>query len=192
MGAVWEDAYPVLIALLKAFDKLLSINNDFKIEFYGTSYAGAEFSKPQVKVLVDSEQLKTCISENSQRVAYQKAIELTCTADINILFGGMKPYYAASKLMGLIVSQKPFIAFMHRDSFPAFFLKKLNYKYLLCYSNQQSDKPENHINELTDKLKELISSKSFEPISLDMPEIKENTANGMTFRFVNEFNKIIK
>ena len=37
---------------------------------------------------------------------YKKAVELTLEADILLLIGGMLPYYAASKLMGLLVSKR--------------------------------------------------------------------------------------
>jgi len=191
VGAVWDDAYPVLSALMEAFDKVLSTDSNFKIEFYGTSYAGKQFSKPQVYSLIKSDKLKEIVSEDSQRVPYQEAVELTFTADINILFGGMKSYYAASKLMGLIASQKPFIAFMHRESYPAEFLTKLNYKYLIKYSSTLNDEPVNKIDELTNKIKDMLQLNNFEPILLDQNEIKDNTAYGMTLKFVNGFNQII-
>ena len=123
IGAVWEDAYPTLGSL---FSALSEINHPFHFELYGTSYSGEGLAKPQLNKWLTTNELQGKVKEYPARVAYREAVELNMESDILLLFGGMQPYYAASKLFGLIVSQKPFIAFLHRDSFPAKFLKSFN------------------------------------------------------------------
>ena len=116
-------------------------------------------------------------TEKCLRVTYKQAVELTMNADILFLIGGMQPYYAASKLMGLVVSGKPFVAFVHKDSFPAAFLKKLNYQYLVTYSGDEAALPAKKTEELKDMFLKLIQQKdSFIPLDTDHPLIKENTA----------------
>ncbi|MEA3244066.1 MAG: hypothetical protein U9Q19_11625, partial [Pseudomonadota bacterium] len=108
---------------------------------------------------------------------------LTMTADIILLFGGMQPYYAASKLMGLVASGKPFIAFLHEHSFPAKFLKQLEYKYIVTYS--QKELPETKLAELTRKIKQLIKEKdNFVKFDISNPLIQKHTALGMTKEFI--------
>lgn len=190
IGAVWEDAYPVLDSLLKAINTI-SYKTNLKVEFYGTSYAGEGLSKPRLDFLEEKYQLGENLIEFPQRVSYRKAVELTLTADILLLFGGMQPYYAASKLMGLIVSQKPFIAFLHRDSYPAKLLEKINYPYKVLYSDFE-DHPSKHVDELIKKIDELIINKNnFKQVSLDNPNVQEHTAFGMTKMFIDEIDSII-
>ena len=126
------------------------------------------------------------------RVTYKQAVELTMQADILFLMGGMQPYYAASKLMGLIVCGKPFIAFVHKDSFPATFLKKLNYQYLVTYSGEAAELPVKKIEELKNMFLKLIQQKDFfVPLDTDHPLIKENTASGMTKYFMDKISSTL-
>ena len=190
IGAVWHDAYPVLEPLLKSLSEIEK-EIPLKIEFYGTSYAGENLAKPQTVQWIEKFKMQSYMTENPQRVSYKKAVELTMTSDIILLFGGMQPYYAASKLMGLIASGKPFIAFLHNDSFPAEFLKHLNYKYIVTYSEKEL--PETKFKELTEKIKELIKNKdNFAKFDLSNPLIQKHTALGMTKEFVMPIENLLK
>lgn len=190
IGAVWQDAYAVLEPLLKSLSKIEK-EIPLKIEFYGTSYAGEGLSKPQTNKWTEKFAMQNFMTENPQRVPYKKAVELTLSADIILLFGGMQPYYAASKLMGLIASGKPFIAFLHKDSFPAKFLKELSYKYIITYS--QKELPETKLSQLTEIIKELINKKdNFIKFDLSNPLIQKHTALGMTKEFVKPIENMLK
>jgi len=189
IGAVWKDAYPVLETFLKA----LSIVKDrfpLKIEFYGTSYAGEGLAKSQTGKWIESFNMNEYMTEDPLRVPYKRAVELTLNADIILLFGGMQPYYAASKLMGLVASKKAFIAFLHEDSFPAKFLSELNYPFVVTYSAVNT--PEKNTEILVGKITELIENiDNFFEFDFDNPLIKKHTALGMTQEFVNPIIKIL-
>ena len=110
------------------------------------------------------------------------------------LVGGMQPYYAASKLMGLIVSKKPFIAFVHKDSFPAKFLKEINYTYVVTYSSEENDLPINKQSSLIETFNLLyqnITTNQFQHIPINHPLVLENTAEGMTKIFLENISKHI-
>jgi len=178
IGAVWNDAYSVLEPLLESLS-IIEKEIPLKIEFYGTSYTGEGLAKLQTNKWIEQFDMQNFMIENPLRVSYKKAVELTMSADIILLFGGMQPYYAASKLMGLVASGKPFIAFLHDDSFPAKFLKQLNYKYILTYS--QKELPKTKLQELIDIIRELIKEKdNFIKFDLSNPLIQKHTALGMT------------
>ena len=187
IGAVWNDALPVLGALLNAFTQS---GEKLMLEFYGTSYAPKELSTPQLTPFMEKNpKLKDILKENHLRVPYRKAVELTVSSDWLILFGGMEPYYAASKLFGLIASQVPFLAFLHQDSFPAQFLSTLNYPYLVTYSHSKT--PDKCIGELIEKIKILNSNQEKQILALNHPAIKNHSAENMTKEFVSLFNKCI-
>jgi hypothetical protein len=191
IGAVWNDCYPVLDGLmpvLAALQKQLPL----KLEFYGTSYAGEGLAKNQLDKWIDKYAMQTYTSEACLRVTYKQAVELTMQSDILFLMGGMQPYYAASKLMGLIVCGKPFVAFVHKDSFPATFLKKLDYPYMVTYSGEETELPVKKTEELKNMFLRLIKEKdSFEPLDTDHPLVKENTAIGMTKYFMDKISSIL-
>ena len=191
IGAVWNDCYPVLDGLMPA---LTAVNKELalQLEFYGTSYAGAGLAKTQLDNWIISNNMQAYTTEQCSRVTYKQAVELTMSADILFLMGGMQPYYAASKLMGLVVSGKPFVAFVHKDSFPATFLKKLNYQYLVTYSGEAAELPVKKTAELKNMFLKLIQQKdSFVPLDTDHPLIKENTAAGMTKYFMDKISSTL-
>lgn len=191
IGAVWPDAYPVLKAFLAAFARLTNKLN-FRLEFYGTSYANPLFAEPQVHQFVETVELQEKVTERPSRVPFKKAVQLTMESDFLLLFGGMQPYYAASKLFGLIASQKPFLAFLHKDSFPAKFLKGLEYPYLIEYSGDADERPFEKIGELESKILQIGQSlEKFEPIALTNPAVKEHSGYGMASKFINEIRAVV-
>jgi len=191
IGAIWNDCYPVLDGLMPAFAEVAT-QVPLSLEFYGTSYAGSGLAKPQLEKWIQASVMQSFTTEQPLRVTYRRAVELTMDADILFIIGGMQPYYAASKLMGLVVSGKPFLAFVHQDSFPALFLKKLNYPYVVTYSAQEKELPVLQIEKVVAMLLRLIAEKdSFQPIELDHPLVKENTAEGMTGVFLEKIHKVL-
>lgn len=187
IGAVWDDAYMVIDAIFAA---LSQTNFDFKAEFYGTSYAGGHLAKAQLVPFLNKYQLSHKVAEYPNRVEYKKAVELNLESDVLLLFGGMQAYYAASKLFGLIVSQKPFVAFLHKDSFPAQFLSDFKYPYLVEYSNEVNELPSDKIEELKNVFNKIHSEFSnFEPLNIEDSRIQKHTARGMTEAFVQPMKK---
>ncbi|MEJ7820765.1 MAG: hypothetical protein WKF85_00510 [Chitinophagaceae bacterium] len=190
IGAIWHDCFAVLDGLMPALAAIAG-RLPVKIEFLGTSYAREEMSKPKMDKWISDNNMKEFTSENSLRVTYRKAVELTLQSDILLLIGGMAPYYAASKLMGLLVSRKPFIAFVHEDSFPAKLLQEINYPYVVTYNNTEKRLPKKQVSILAEVIKKAISEKDyFTGVDLSHPTIKKNTAFGMTKTFLDPINKI--
>ncbi|MEQ8625767.1 MAG: hypothetical protein RJQ00_01860 [Vicingaceae bacterium] len=190
IGAVWEDAYPVVDSLLHAFSK---VKSSYKAEFIGTSYAGEELAEPQLTETINKYELGSRIEEDPYRKPYKEAVKLQMEADLLLLFGGMKSYYAASKLFGLIISKKPFFAFLHKDSFPAKFLKEVNYPFLVQYSNKNNELPKFQIEELISVIKQLITSVNRNEI-FEFPKnmIEKHTALGMTNSFIEPMQEFIR
>ncbi len=189
IGAIWGDCYKVLDGFIPA---LANWKNevDYKLEMYGTTYAGEGLAKTQMNKWFDSFGMNNYAKEFPLRVAYKKAVELTITADLLFLIGGMQPYYAASKLMGLIVSKKPFIAFVHKDSFPAKFLQDIQYPYLVTYSEKEDELPIHQQSKIIEVLNKLYQNiHQFQPVNLLHPLVKENTAEGMTKIFLENILK---
>lgn len=191
IGAIWFDCYPVLDGLMPALAQVAK-DLPLQIEFLGTTYAGEAFAKPQMDKWIEENNMQSYTKENPLRVAYKKAVELTLQSDVILLIGGMQPYYAASKLMGLLVSKKMFVAFVHEDSFPAKLLAEVQFPYFVTYSQSKENLPVTKINVVANTLKRAIAEKdTFAGVDLSHPLIKQNTAYGMTKTFLEPINKLL-
>ncbi len=104
-------------SLLNAFKKV-NKSLPVRVIFTGTSYAGIGLAKPVLSELISKNEVADFVTENPARVGYREALEMNKQADMQLLVGDTTPYYAASKMMGLVASGKPFFAWVHADSFP--------------------------------------------------------------------------
>lgn len=192
IGAVWSASFPVVKEVLNAF-KEITQKNAIQVNFIGTSYAGEGLAKPSLSNFISELGINNIIHEDPNRVTYQKAVEITKSSDVLFLFGDMSKQYAASKLMGLVASQQPFFAFLHKESFPYQFLKSFDYPYLVGYSNDLDELPKNKKNELVQTISELIRNlNTYKPIPLDDEKFLKHTAYGMTKTILEPIKKIIK
>ena len=93
--------------------------------------------------------------------------------------------------MGLIASQQPFFAMLHKDSFPARFLRELNYPFVIEYSGEEGFLPESRELIATKTILQLINGlKDFKPVPLNNPAFLQHTAWGMTKTFVDTIQKV--
>lgn len=188
-GAVSENMLPVIGSLLKAF-KIVSKALPVRVIFTGTSYAGKGLVLPVLTELISQNEVGDFVTENPARVGYREALEINKGADMQLLVGDTTPYYAASKMMGLVASGRPFFAWVHGDSFPAKFMEELKYPYRLFFRNEElGDKKK--VEELSEALLfSLQNRERFIPVPLEDPVFIKYTAKAMTKTFVDTFQKI--
>jgi hypothetical protein len=189
-GAISENMLSVVDSLLKALKKVNQLI-PLRVIFTGTSYAGVGLVKPMINGLIAENGVADFVVENPARVGYRQALEINKQADMLLLVGDTTPYYAASKMMGLVASGIPFFAWVHEDSFPGKFLRELEYPNRLVYQTDEigTDKK---VDELYEKLVHSIQTrKDFVRVSLENPVFKKFTAKAMTGAFVETFQKII-
>ncbi|HCL82705.1 MAG TPA: hypothetical protein DIC22_01965 [Chitinophagaceae bacterium] len=188
-GAISENMLIVVDSLLKAFKKL-SETLPVRVIFTGTSYAGIGLTKPVLAELIAKNGASDFVVENPARVGYREALEMNKQADMLLLIGDTTPYYAASKMMGLVASGKPFFAWVHADSFPAQFLEELQYPHRLFFQTGELG-DENKISQLAEALSYSIQNRDrFIPVSLENPVFNKFTAKAMTKTFADTFQKI--
>ncbi len=188
IGAVWDDAYPVLDGLFAGVADLQNV----KFEFYGTSYAAGALVQPQLHRWTEPLNIQEMVEEHPHRIPYRQAVEFMLEADMLIIFGGMQPYYAASKLHGMIASGKPFFAMVHRDSYPAEILEQIGYEYVVLYSERNGDLPVDKKEEVAAVMTNLIANlNGFKGVDNNQPVVLENQARSMTGKFIDLINEAI-
>jgi hypothetical protein len=191
IGGVGPDMHEVVRAVLLTVKKIAK-KRHIRAEFIGTTYATAKLARPVMIDMINEYQLGDIVSEQPERVPYQKALELYMDSDLILLFGGMKTYYAASKLMGILLSGKPMVAFVHRNSFPSIFLERVNFKWVVTYTDKRGDLPVDHIEELSDAMESLLKDPgSFRKVDQESTELKNYTAEAMTKVFIENIKKYV-
>jgi glycosyltransferase involved in cell wall biosynthesis len=188
-GAISENMLIVVDTLLKAI-KIVNKTFPVRVIFTGTSYAGIGLAKPVLTDLISNIGVDEIVTEFPNRVSYREALEINKSADMQLLVGDTTPYYAASKLMGLVASGIPFFALVHADSFPAKFLEELQYPLYMVYYTEEL-RTEEKIKQLATALLYSLQHKDkFVPVSLQNPVFNKYTAYAMTKTFVDTFQKI--
>ena len=188
IGAVSDAMKPVVRTVLEAFRELEG-TQPLQIEFIGTSYAGGGLARPAVAELIEQTGCEGFVSEKPARVGYSDALKLTAESDLLLLIGDTTRYYAASKLMGLIASGRPFIAFTHNESVPCEFLSNRAYPFLVSYGDG-ADGPASRKNLLKEVLSNALSGEhEFRPIETSDPSFVEHTAYGMTIKLCEILKK---
>ncbi|MDP4251709.1 MAG: glycosyltransferase [Bacteroidota bacterium] len=188
-GAISEKMLVVVDCLLRAMKEVHKVL-PVRIIFTGTSYAGSGLVKPVLSGLINKNGVGDFVTENPARVGYREALEMNKLADMQLLIGDTTPYYAASKMMGLVASGRPFFAWVHEDSFPARFLKELEYPNRLFFRTEELG-DERKVRELADVLLfSLQNREHFIPVSLENPVFNKYTAKAMTATFADTFQKI--
>lgn len=189
-GAISAAMLPVVDTLFKAL-KLVEKQIPLQVIFTGTSYAGAGIVRPVLAELITQNDVSAFVSENPARVGYREALELSMSADMQLLIGDTTPYYAASKLMGLAASGRPFFAFIHKSSFPATFLGQLDYPHTTGFGSEELGTPAK-INELAENILYAIKNRdNFKKIDINNPVLAQYTAESMTRAFSDTIKKII-
>lgn len=187
-GAVSENMMVVVDSLLKAFKQVRKIL-PVEVIFTGTSYAAPGLAKPVLTELIEKNGVTDFVIENPDRVGYREALQMSKQADMQLLVGDTTPYYAASKMMGLVASGKPFFAWVHTESFPAQFLEALQYPHRLSFQTAELG-DEKKIGMLADALLNSLQNRGhFVPVPLEDPVFINHTARAMTKIFADTFQK---
>jgi len=190
IGAISEAMLPVVDTLLKAL-KLVNSRTPLQVIFTGTSYAGPGRVKPVLDELIGANDVSSFVTENPSRVGYKEAIMLNLDADMLLVIGDTTPYYAASKLMGLAASGRPFFAFVHGDSFPASFLGEANFSNKTCFTTPELGTAEKVQQLAGDILRSIEERDRFVRIDINNPVLAQHTARAMTNTFSNIFKQVV-
>ena len=190
-GAISENMLVVVDSLLQALKRVNRVL-PVQVIFTGTSYAGLGQAKPMLDELISKNEVNDFVKENPARVSYREALEINKEADMQLLVGDTTPYYAASKMMGLVAAGIPFFAWVHADSFPAKFLERLQYPHRLFFQTEELG-TEKKIALLADNLLYSLQNRDrFVPVSLEDPVFSQYTAKAMTKTFVETFQNIMQ
>jgi hypothetical protein len=78
--------------------------------FFGTSYSPAAQGRPATLALAAQYGLSDCVHEQTDRLAYFDALQVTLEADANLLFGSTDLAFTPSKILAVLAAGRPVVA----------------------------------------------------------------------------------
>jgi glycosyltransferase involved in cell wall biosynthesis len=120
VGTVWPPAYATVRLLLRALARLRADDpahaSRIRLNFVGTTANPNDATSYQVMPLAQSEGVADAVREIPQRIPYLEALSITARSDAALIIGSDEPHYTASKIYPLLMSGRPYLSLLHRQS----------------------------------------------------------------------------
>jgi len=183
------DMHSAIFKLFTAFKNGLEeepeVFKKLKLYFIGTSYAPAGSGKPTISPLAYDMGLKDYVNEVTDRIGYYHTLATLQQADGLFIPGSDDSKYTASKLYPYLLTRKPLIAILNRESPALTVLNEFGIKDV--YEYEPSLKSHRAIYQFLKNLAE----KRLQPIHINAEVEKRYDAKQMTRSQCELFDKII-
>jgi len=165
-GAVGPGMLPAIEVLFAAMIRTRREGIPVSAHFYGTSYSEQARSRPAVLALACQYGLQDVVHEQSTRLRYFEALQVTLEAEANVLFGSTDLAFAPSKILAVLAAGRPVLAFAPTGSV---LIARLNQLGQACQVFAGTDANEPCIKATVAHLKSLFASTGKGPCHLLRP-----------------------
>lgn len=100
--------------------------------FFGTSYSPAAQGRPATLALAAQYGLSDCVHEQTDRLPYLDALQVSLEADANLLFGSTDLAFTPSKILAVLAAGRPVVALAPAGSALAARLAQLGQECVTC------------------------------------------------------------
>jgi Glycosyl transferase 4-like domain len=119
-GRAGPDMDPVLRTLFQCLAHARARDPELgarlRVRFVGTNYASAQRTFKLVEPLAREHGVADLVEELSERIPYFETLSLYEASDAVLLIGSTFSDYTASKLLSCVLSKRPILALLHRQS----------------------------------------------------------------------------
>jgi glycosyltransferase involved in cell wall biosynthesis len=109
-GALGPGMLPAVEVLFAAMAAVRQDGLRVSAHFFGTSYSPAAQGRPATLALAAQYGLSDCVHEQTDRLPYFDALQVTLEADANLLFGSTDLAFTPSKLLAVLAAGRPVVA----------------------------------------------------------------------------------
>ena len=191
-GAMLPKAFAPLEAIFKSIQAQPSIFNNLEFHFIGTGKNANDAEGFNVKPLAEQYGLwQTIVFEYPKRIPYLDVLVHLNTADAVFILGSTEPHYTPSKVYQGVLSGKPILAVLHRQSSAVSVLKKSGGGMVLEFDGADDlTRIENNFAPITKAFTEWI--KNFEAASIDKEIFETYSARNVTMQLAELLNRVVK
>jgi hypothetical protein len=178
-GAMLPKAYQPLEKILESIVANPVLFNETEFHFIGTGKTPGDPKGFNIKPLAEKYGLwQKVIFEYPKRIPYLDVLVHLDSADGVFILGSTEPHYTPSKVYQGVLSGKPILAVLHKESTAAGVIQKSRAGMVLCFD-------ESHLNKIQDGFaiifREFLTMlKNYDIKQIDTPEFESYSARNVT------------
>ncbi len=193
-GAMLPKAYLPLEEIFKSLSQHLNNSTPqqkIKFHFIGTGSRPNDAESYNIKSLAKKYGLwNTIVFEYPKRIPYLDVLTHLNIADAVFILGSTEPHYTPSKTYQAVLSKKPIIAVLHKDSSAVEVLRNTNAGLVLDF-NGESD-----INKISKEFINFLNNflsfqTAYSPEQIELDAFEQYSAKRVTEKLVNLLNSIV-
>ncbi len=191
-GAMLPKAFAPLEAIFKSIQAHPGIFSNLEFHFIGTGKTANDPDAYNIRPLAEQYGLwQTIVFEYPKRIPYLDVLVHLNTADGVFILGSTEPHYTPSKVYQGVLSGKPILAVMHKQSTAVTVLKKSGGGMVLEFDGADDlARIENNFAPITAAFTEWI--KNFEAASIDKEIFETYSARNVTMQLAELLNQVVK
>jgi hypothetical protein len=190
-GAMLPKAYEPLQRIFKSIQRAPSVFQNIQFHFIGTGKSPNDPNGYNIKALAEKYGLwKSVVFEYPKRIAYMDVLVHLNAADGVFILGSTEPHYTPSKVYQGVLSGKPILAVLHKDSSAVSVLRKSRSGIVLDFNGaMELEKLEQEFSTCFNEY--LACLKTFDPASIDKRVFEEYSAKSVTKQLATLLDKVV-
>jgi hypothetical protein len=190
-GAFLPKAVEPLKKVLAAISQNPSVFSDVEIHFIGTGRVLNDTKGYTIKPLAEEAGLwQSVVFEYPARIPYLDVLTHLAASSGVFILGSTEPHYTPSKVYQAILSNKPILSILHRQSSACEAIKMSNMGISLTFDGEHglTEIEESFVNVFT-RFRQLVSD--FEMIRKDLEAFHQYSAHAVTEKLSRVLNQIV-
>lgn len=190
-GAMLPKAYEPLEKIFAAIKENISLFSNLEIHFIGTGKSPDDPQGHNIKPLAEKYSLwEHVVFEYPRRIPYMDVLVHLDAADGVFILGSTEPHYTPSKVYQGVLSGKPIMAVLHKESSALQVLNKTNAGITYALDPEQLDDLRTSFTALYNSYLDFM--RSFNPSQVNQGELEEYSAYAVTKKLAGLLNKVVE
>ena len=190
-GAMLPKAYEPLCAIFESIKNNPAQFSNVEFHFIGTGSRANDAASFNIRKHAEAYGLwNTIVFEYPKRIPYLDVLLHLNIADAILVLGSTEAHYTPSKTYQAVLSGKPLLAVLHRDSTAVNVIRQSNAGVVLAFAGGEG------IHEIRDYFKDTFQffrefAEGFDPAQVDMKVFDLYSARNVTMRLAELFDKAL-
>ncbi len=191
-GAMLPKAYQSLEAIFESINANREQFNDVEFHFIGTGSRVNNAESYKIKALALKDDLwENIIYEYPRRIPYLDVLVHLNIANAVFILGSTEPHYTPSKTYQGVLSKKPLMAILHKESTAANVIRNSGAGLVLDFDGQNGvESIRENFSEFFECFRQFFCS--FQPTRIEQKEFEQYSAKNVTKQLATLLNAVLK